>query len=350
MLRVAGALRACWPIGLVFIGPGLPGLLLVMVVELGLITCIGVFNPVLATYRLEQVPADRIARTLAAWQVTGKAHDRRADGTVGRAGRSRRATHRDSASPDVLLLATPVLLPRRAHSGRFAPFRCGGVRPGVSTVARSGSSSDNGRPAVRGRSDEHDVQSARQGGPHGDQRLVQGLGRFGDACYGIVYIVVAWLALQIAFGDKSTQANQKGAVTEIAAQPFGLVLLWILAVGLIAFGLWQLLAAANGYRWVQPKRKRTVRRLSSVGRAIVVFAIASFTLRLLVSGNNGKSGDCTQQEMTAKLLAVPGGKFLVILIGLGVVVAGVLAGRRAVGHRFLRDLDLRSAAAGVRSG
>lgn len=178
--------------------------------------------------------------------------------------------------------------------------------------------------------------------------LVQGLGRFGDACYGIVYIVVAWLALQIAFGDKSTQANQKGAVTEIAAQPFGLVLLWILAVGLIAFGLWQLLAAANGYRWVQPKRKRTVRRLSSVGRAIVVFAIASFTLRLLVSGNNGKSGDGTQQEMTAKLLAVPGGKFLVILIGLGVVVAGVLAGRRAVGHRFLRDLDLRSAAAGVR--
>lgn len=177
-------------------------------------------------------------------------------------------------------------------------------------------------------------------------RLVQGLGRFGDACYGLVYLVVAWLALQIAFGDNAARADQKGAVTEIAAQPFGTVLLWIVAIGLIAFGLWQLLAAANGFRWVQPKRKRQLRRLSAVGRAIVVFAIASFTLRLLLGGGGGSGNG--QQELTARLLAVPGGKFLVILIGLGVVVAAVLAGRRAIGHKFLRDLDLRSASAGTR--
>ena len=70
VMRVAGTLRACWPIGLAFIGPGIAGLLLVIGVEFGLIICIGVFNPVFATYRLDQTADDRVARTLAAWSVT----------------------------------------------------------------------------------------------------------------------------------------------------------------------------------------------------------------------------------------------------------------------------------------
>ena len=178
-------------------------------------------------------------------------------------------------------------------------------------------------------------------------RFVQGLGRFGDACYGLVYIVVAWLALQIAFGDNAAQADQRGAVTEIAAQPFGTVLLWIMALGLIAFGIWQLLAGATGFGWVTPKRKRQMRRLAAVGRALVVFAIASFTLKLL-TGMGSSSGGSQQQEWTARLLQVPGGRFLVVLIGLAVLVAAVLSARRAVGHRFMRDLDMRSASAGTR--
>ncbi|WP_217179739.1 MFS transporter [Streptomyces sp. AC495_CC817] len=72
VIRVAGTLRACWPLGLAFVGTGPAGLVLVMVVELGLITCIGVFNPVLATQRLTRTPSDRVARTLTAWSVTGK--------------------------------------------------------------------------------------------------------------------------------------------------------------------------------------------------------------------------------------------------------------------------------------
>ena len=53
VLLTAGALRACWPVGLAFVRPGAAGLVLVIAVEFGLVTCMGVFNPVLATYRLE---------------------------------------------------------------------------------------------------------------------------------------------------------------------------------------------------------------------------------------------------------------------------------------------------------
>ncbi len=72
VLVVGGTLRVCWPLGLAFVRPGGAGLVLVMSVELGLITSVGVFNTVLATRRLELTPADRVTRALSAWTVSGK--------------------------------------------------------------------------------------------------------------------------------------------------------------------------------------------------------------------------------------------------------------------------------------
>jgi hypothetical protein len=72
-MLTAGALRACWSLGLAFIRPGVAGLVLVIAVQLGLVTCMGVFNPVFATYRLDQTGTDRVARTLSAWSVTSNA-------------------------------------------------------------------------------------------------------------------------------------------------------------------------------------------------------------------------------------------------------------------------------------
>jgi len=111
VIRTAGALRACWLLGLAFVCPGVPGLVLVMAIELGLITCVGVFNPVFATYRLDQTPPDRVARTLAAWSVTGKAAIAAMTalwGLLAAAAGARTAI----AVAGVLILATPLLLPR----------------------------------------------------------------------------------------------------------------------------------------------------------------------------------------------------------------------------------------------
>ena len=112
VMTVSGTLRACWPIGLAFVGPGVGGLVLVMAVQLGLITCIGVFNPVYATYRLERTGPDRVSRVLSTWSVTGRASiaTLTALGGLLAAVTSARTA---IAVAGVLLLATPLLLPRR---------------------------------------------------------------------------------------------------------------------------------------------------------------------------------------------------------------------------------------------
>ena len=112
VLLTSGVLRACWPLGLAFVGPGAAGLLLVMVIELGVITSCAVFNPVFATHRLEMTPADRVVRTLSAWSVTGKLLTAALTALWGLlAGLT--GTREAIALAGLLLLATPFLLPRR---------------------------------------------------------------------------------------------------------------------------------------------------------------------------------------------------------------------------------------------
>ncbi|WP_031047417.1 MFS transporter [Streptomyces sp. NRRL F-5650] len=114
VLVVSGVLRVCWPVGLAFVGPGTAGLVLVMVVEFGLITSVGVYNPVFATRRLELTPADRVARTLSAWTISGKLTTAALTAVWGLlAGLT--GTRTAVALAGAVMLATPLLLPRRGH-------------------------------------------------------------------------------------------------------------------------------------------------------------------------------------------------------------------------------------------
>ncbi|MEU5517140.1 MFS transporter [Streptomyces griseoaurantiacus] len=113
ILLATGVLRACWPLGLAFVRPGVPGLVLVLLVEFGVITCCGVFNPVYATYRLERTPADRVVRTLSAWSVSTKLGTAALTALWGLLA-ALLGPRTAIAAAGLLLLATPLLLPRRA--------------------------------------------------------------------------------------------------------------------------------------------------------------------------------------------------------------------------------------------
>jgi MFS family permease len=117
VMRISGVLRACWPLGLAFVQPGVPGIMLVIAVQFGLVTCIGLFNPVLATYRLDRTAPDRVARTLTAWSVSSSATIATLTAVWGLLAAI--TTPRTAiAIAGVLLLTTPLLLPRRGTTSQ----------------------------------------------------------------------------------------------------------------------------------------------------------------------------------------------------------------------------------------
>ncbi|QIS19443.1 MFS transporter [Nocardia terpenica] len=129
VLRVFGTLRACWSLGLAFIRPGVAGLAIVMITELGLIVCASIFNPVFAAYRLNNTDTDRQARVLTAWSITTTTSIAAITmlwGLLAQLTGPRTAI----ALAGILLLATPFLLPR--HITRAEPK---GSRPQSDSLA-----------------------------------------------------------------------------------------------------------------------------------------------------------------------------------------------------------------------
>ncbi|MFI9269847.1 MFS transporter [Kitasatospora sp. NPDC052896] len=120
VMLAVGALRACWPAGLAFVQPGVPGILLIVAVQLGLVTCCGLFNPVLATYRLDHTDPDKVARTLSAWSISSSAAIATMTALWG-ALAAVTGPRAAIAIAGLLLLATPLLLPRRERAPRPEP-------------------------------------------------------------------------------------------------------------------------------------------------------------------------------------------------------------------------------------
>jgi hypothetical protein len=117
VMLTVGALRACWPLGLAFVGPGVSGLVLVIAVQLGLVTCCGVFNPVFAGYRLNQIDPSFVARTLSAWSISSNIAIATITAVCGVLA-SVTGPRTVIAVAGVLLFTTPLLLPGRLFAAR----------------------------------------------------------------------------------------------------------------------------------------------------------------------------------------------------------------------------------------
>jgi hypothetical protein len=112
IVLIFGWLRSIFPIGLAFTTPGIPGLLTVILVEGLIITAMGVYNPIYATERLRRPPANRAAQVLTAWSASSKLMQAILMVVWGILATVTSPLAAITVS-GILLLATPLLLPRR---------------------------------------------------------------------------------------------------------------------------------------------------------------------------------------------------------------------------------------------
>lgn len=163
--------------------------------------------------------------------------------------------------------------------------------------------------------------------------------RIGLVAYGITYLLVAWLALHVAFGGGGGgQTDQSGAFQTIAAQPFGRVLLWVLVAGFVAVALWRLEQAVFATAGVQDSSEQIKKRVEAGARAALFVALAVLAARTAAGGGGSTSGE----QATAGVLGWPGGRFLVGAVGLVVVAVAVVKIKHGWEKKFLEDMDLPS--------
>ena len=164
--------------------------------------------------------------------------------------------------------------------------------------------------------------------------------RGGFVVYGVIHLILAWLALQIAFGDHHKQASSTGAVQIIAKQPFGQVLVWVVAIGMFVLALWRVLEAWVGHEYYDSGKKWRKKAVSA-GKAVIYAAVGVSALGVaLGSGGGGKkSGKSGTDSFTAKVMNLPFGQLLVGAIGLGIIAYGLNMAYRGWTEKFLEHLD-----------
>jgi hypothetical protein len=191
--------------------------------------------------------------------------------------------------------------------------------------------------------------TARTPRPLGGSDTLENLARVGLLAYGVVHLLVAWLALQLAWGGGGQEADQSGAMQTLARQPFGKPLLWIIGLGLVALALWQ---AAEILRWrsgwsASGKARTTAvtKTVKSAAKAIVYAALAVLAIRFALGG--GQSSAQQQQQKTAGVFSWPGGRLLIGVVALAVIGVGVQHVYKGLSKRFLKQIDLAQASPSV---
>ena len=159
--------------------------------------------------------------------------------------------------------------------------------------------------------------------------------RFGYVVRGVLYLLLGVFAVQLALGAHRAAISQTGAIAMIGRQPFGRVLLVLVAIGLAGYALWGTFRAVLDplHKGHSPRGLAT--RMGFAMSALAYAGLFAGTLGLLA----GTSTRAAATDWTAGLLARPYGAWLVGLIGL-CWIAGAGLGEIVRGWRASFEHDL----------
>jgi hypothetical protein len=153
--------------------------------------------------------------------------------------------------------------------------------------------------------------------------VIEALTRVGYGARGIIYFTMGLLALNVAFGKGSAPIDQQSAIAAIGRQPAGMVLLWLILIGLVSYSLWGVIRAI-----MDPLHKGHDMKglLVRAGFLISALTYASFILPtygfISGKGSSAQSGAQTQSFM-ASIMSMPGGHWLIAVIGLALIGVGL---------------------------
>src|SRR4029077_2501738 len=160
------------------------------------------------------------------------------------------------------------------------------------------------------------------------------LARAGLTARGVIYILIGWIAVLVALGHSTHEADQQGALHMLAGKPYGLASLWLLGIGFAGYALWRLSEAAFGVTGEPPGAGP---RLKSLARAVVYAGFAYLTFSVISGTRHSQTRQ--QQDMTATAMQHTAGRWLVGIVGLIIVIVGLVLVSEGVRRKFMKYLQ-----------
>ncbi|SPJ33083.1 DUF1206 domain-containing protein [Kushneria phyllosphaerae] len=169
------------------------------------------------------------------------------------------------------------------------------------------------------------------------QRLVTIAARCGYTAKGMIYITIGWLSMMAVLGMGGSNGGSTEAINKLATQPFGSVLIALLAVGLFGYTAWRLVQAFfdaenKGRDW-----KGILTRLGYVLSGLIYAGVAINCVELLLDSGGGSSSTSSQ---TRTVMAHPGGIVAIFLVGLGFLGVGLRQIWRGWHHSYEKNWHL----------
>lgn len=152
--------------------------------------------------------------------------------------------------------------------------------------------------------------------------VMETLTRIGYGARGLIYVTMGLLAVEVALGKGGVLASPQGAIAAIGKQPAGMVLLWVVLIGIISYALWGVVRAfldplAKGH-----DLKGLLARFgflnSAFGYAILIIPTYGY-----ISGASQTANGSGTQKFIASIMAVPAGRWVIGILGLAVLGGGL---------------------------
>lgn len=164
------------------------------------------------------------------------------------------------------------------------------------------------------------------------------LARAGFVVSGLLHLIIGYLAIRIALGEGGN-ADESGALAEVASKRGGTIALWIAATALAMMALWRLVETALG-RSTDPKTQgapmEVLDRAKALSLAFVYFGLAYSAFGF--ARGAGRSSGATNSGFTARLMQTGPGTVAVIAGGLIIVAVGCYHVYKGASQTFLDDL------------
>jgi hypothetical protein len=168
------------------------------------------------------------------------------------------------------------------------------------------------------------------------------IARAGLTARGVVYILMGVLALMIA-GGAHAEVDQKSALSQVLLQPFGKSVVLLLGFGFASYALWRLLESIFG---VTGEGRAMKPRLQSLARGVIYALLASTAISVMRGSRESQSTQ--QRDYASYVMSHPGGRWLIGVLGLAILAAGVVSINDGFRCRFMRGFQSQSLARSLR--